>query len=207
MKRVPALEELVGSKLEPDERERLARIHELLLIAGPAPRLSPRIKQSPRRLRRRGHSWRQLQRPVVVLAAALAALLLAFLGGFVAGNRSANERTSARLIKLAGTQGAPHALASLRIAPSGGSGNWSMQLSASGLPKLPPDELYQVYLVREDKLYASCGSFRVTSRAQAISVSLNAPYPLQRGDTWVVTREHVQRDGHEASTVVLRPTT
>ena len=207
MRWVPDFDELVGGSLPPDERERLQRIHDLLVLTGPPPQLSPRIEAGPTLLMRLGRSRRQLRRGVALLAAAIAALLLAFLGGFVAGRRGGNERAVGHLVRLAGTREAPNALASLRIAPDGGAGNWPMQLSARGLPQLPQGGLYEVYLVRKGRLYASCGSFLVTRPGQAVSVSLNAPYRPRRGDTWVVAREQVQRDGHEASTVVLRPTT
>jgi hypothetical protein len=207
VRRVPDFDELVGGSLPPDERERLQRIHDLLVLTGPPPQLSPRTEAGPTLLMRLGRSRRQLRRGVALLAAAVAALLLAFLGGFIAGHRGGNERAAGQLIRLAGTHEAPTALASLRIAPSGSAGNWPMQLSARGLPQLPQGGLYEVYLVRKGRLYASCGSFLITSPARAVSVSLNAPYRPRRGDTWVVTREHVQRDGQDASTIVLRPTT
>ena len=38
----PDFDELVGTDLEPDERERLERVHELLLEAGPPPELGER---------------------------------------------------------------------------------------------------------------------------------------------------------------------
>jgi hypothetical protein len=111
------------------------------------------------------------------------------------------------LLMLTGTRDAPNALASLRIERSDSTANWPIQLSATGLPKLPTGGLYEVYLVRKGRLYAPCGSFVVTNPAQAVSVSLNAPYRLQRGDTWVVTRELERRGVSDHPTVVLRPTT
>ena len=207
MRRVPDFDELVGDSLPPDERERLQRMHDLLVLTGPPPQLSPRTEAGPTLLMRLGRSRRQLRRGAALLAAAVATLLLAFLGGFIAGHRGGNERAVGQLIRLAGTREAPTALAALWIAPSGSAGNWPMQLFERGLPQLPQGGLYEVYLVRKGRLYASCGSFLVTSRARAVSVSLNAPYRPRRGDTWVVTREHAQRDGHDASTIVLHPTT
>ncbi len=79
-----------------------------------------------------------------------------------------------------------------------------MVLSVTGLPKLPAHAYYEVYLVRNGKPWASCGTFVVDGLKRATSVSLNAPYRLQRGDTWIVTRQAPgQRD---AGITVLSPT-
>ena len=78
-----------------------------------------------------------------------------------------------------------------------------MQLSATGLPKLPARGYYAVYLVRNGKSFAPCGTFVVRSAEYGVSVTLNAPYRLRSGDSWVVTR---QLAGHHApGPVVLRP--
>ena len=81
-------------------------------------------------------------------------------------------------------------------------GNWPMTLSATGLPKLPPHGYYEVFLTRDGKICAPCGNFRrARARRSRVSVQLNAPYDLHRGDGWVVTR---QLPGHhEAGPVVL----
>jgi hypothetical protein len=72
----------------------------------------------------------------------------------------------------------------------------------TGLPKLPPRTYYEVYLFRDGHPWASCGSFVVSGSSQALRVSLNAPYKLHKGDSWVVTRQTV---GAEPGKTVLRP--
>ncbi|HJR96018.1 MAG TPA: hypothetical protein VJ807_11350, partial [Gaiellaceae bacterium] len=63
MKQPPRLDDLVGSDLEPQERARLERVHDLLLAAGPPPEPAETpIALQP--ARRRG--------AVLALAAALA---------------------------------------------------------------------------------------------------------------------------------------
>ena len=39
----PDFDELIGNELEGDERERLLRVHELLIAAGPPPELPPEL--------------------------------------------------------------------------------------------------------------------------------------------------------------------
>ena len=80
-----------------------------------------------------------------------------------------------------------------------------MTLSAVGLPKLAPHNYYEVYLIRDGKLAGSCGTFRVTNRKRAVTVTLNSPYTLEKGDSWIVTRPGP--GGVEPGKTVLRPAT
>ena len=201
----PRLDDLVGSDIPAEERERLERVHELLVAAGPPAELAPEFERGPtlamtlaRSSRRRGH------RRVALLAAAIVILLLAFIGGFVVGN-SGDGLTGSHTLKLTGTKQAPGALASLVITNADAAGNWPMQLSVTGLPKLPTPGYYEVFVTRNGKPWAPCGVFIVKSATGAVSVRLNAPYELRRGDGWVVTK---QLPGHhEAGPVVLKPLT
>ena len=55
-----------------------------------------------------------------------------------------------------------------------------------GLPKLPNDSYYELWLTRGGRELASCGTFRVHSGQT--TVALNAPYLVPRGEHpgWVV---------------------
>lgn len=204
MTRPPNFDDLVDPDLDPAERERLRRMHDLLVTAGPPPELTPEFEAGPTLAMTLGRSTRRrVQRRTALLAAAVVVLLLAFLGGYIAGNGSDNGLANGRLLKLKGTKAAPAALASLRLQAVDASGNWPMRLSVRGLPKLPPKGYYEVFLVREGKLYAPCGSFVVGSTDSTVSVQLNAPYRLRQGDSWVVTK---QLPGvRKAGAVVLKP--
>jgi hypothetical protein len=202
MTRGPDFDELVGSDVERGERERLRAAHEALLAAGPPPELSPELEAGPTLAMTLARPGRGLRRGMLLLAAALVVLGLAFTGGYIVGNGGGS--TSGETLKLAGTSAAPSALASLRIEPVDTAGNWPMQLSATGLAKLPPHGYYAVFLVRNGKIYASCGSFVVAGADRGVSVHLNAPYKLQHGDSWVVTKQ--MPGERDPGTVVLRPT-
>jgi hypothetical protein len=205
MTRPPNFDDLVGTDLDPAERERLRRAHDLLVIAGPPAELSPEFEAGPTLAMTLGRpTRRRVPRRGALLAAAVVVLALAFLAGFIAGN-GGNGVTSGRLLKLEGTKAAPAALASLRIQHVDASGNWPMRLSARGLPKLPPKGYYEVFLVRDGKIFAPCGSFIVKSPDSTVSVQLNAPYRLRTNDTWVVTKQ--LPGGQEAGAVVLKPLT
>lgn len=193
-------DELIDDDVRGAERERLQRVHELLVAAGPPAELPPHLETPTLGMtlsRRPGRARRR----VAAVAAIAAVLVIAFVLGYLAGNRGGGLAAKTSL-QLTGTKAAPDALASLRILPVDSSGNWPMRLSATGLPKLGKKWYYEVFLVRHGKIYAPCGSFVSTG---TVDVSLNAPYRLQPHDTWVVTKQH--QGDKAAGAVVLRPVT
>jgi hypothetical protein len=199
----PDFDELVGD-VKRDERERLLRVHDLLVSAGPPPELPPHLEAGPTLAMTIGGRRRRLvQRRMALLAAAIAVLLLAFLGGYIVGNN--HESATGKVVKLAGTAAAPRAQASLRVEDADAAGNWPMELAALGLPKLPPHGYYEVFLMRKGKIVGPCGSFIVKNPEVGVSVTLNAPYRLHYGDSWVVTRQ--KAGDRETGPVVLKPVT
>jgi hypothetical protein len=80
------------------------------------------------------------------------------------------------------------ALALLRVAPKDGAGNWPMQLEVNNLPtQTDPSAYYELWLSRNGKPIALCGSFRVNARTT--TVRLSVPYDFKRFNGWVVTRQ------------------
>jgi hypothetical protein len=197
----PDFDELIDDDVRGAERERLERVHELLVAAGPPAELPPHLEAGPTLGMTLSRQPGRTRRRVALVAATAAVLVIAFVFGYLAGNRGGGI-ASGTTLRLTGTAVAPSALASLRVLPADASGNWPMRLSATGLPKLDRTSYYEVFLVRNGKIYAPCGSFVSTG---AVDVTLNAPYRLRPHDTWVVTKQ--QWGGHEAGTVVLRPRT
>jgi hypothetical protein len=196
----PDFDELVGADIGGSDRERLRRTHELLLTAGPPPELSPELEAGPTlamtMARERG-ARRFRKRTGLLLAAALAVAIV-FIGGYVVGNHDTGTTQPAPAVltsQLHGTAAAKGAFASLRVLPEE-QGNWPMTLSVVGLPALPPHAYYEVYLVRTDKRWAPCGSFIVAKSDDGMTLTLNAPYELRRGDRWVVTKQLAGARGH-----------
>jgi hypothetical protein len=175
--RGPDFDALVGSDLDPGERERLRRVHDLLVTAGPPPELEPTATttapvvdlESSRR------------RPALVaLAAALGVLVFAL--GVLVGNSDEAE-SPARTVAMAGVGAASDASGSLALFPGDEAGNWPMELSVEGLA--PSDPGYELWLTKEGRRYALCGSFRVAEDGSAV-VPMNAPYELDESAGWVV---------------------
>jgi hypothetical protein len=204
--RTPNLDELVGADTTGSERERLQHVHDLLLEAGPPPELSPELEAGPNLKMTVGKRRRVVKQRALLLLAASLALLLIFLGGYAVGNHGGTDKsTTAVTLQLSGTSAVPRGVrASLEVWHRR-DGNWPMTLTAVGLPKLPPHNYYEVYLIRDGQLSGSCGTFRVTNTHRAVTVSLNSPYTLEKGDSWIVTRPGA--GGVEPGTTVLRPVT
>jgi hypothetical protein len=201
--RTPNLDELVGADATGAERERLQHVHDLLLQAGPPPELSPELEAGPNLKMTVGKRRRVVKQRALLLLAASLALLLIFLGGYAVGNRGGSDKPALVSLTLAGTSAVPHGTrASLEVWHRK-DGNWPMTLTAVGLPKLSPHNYYEVYLIRAGQLSGSCGTFRVTNPRLPVTVSLNSPYTLEKGDSWIVTRPGA--GGVEPGTTVLRP--
>lgn len=174
----PDFDELVGrDDLGGEERERLLRVHELLIAAGPPPELSPELATAPQPKAKVISIPRQRRRTVAVAAAA--ALILVFGAGWLLGHGLGDNVQ--RTVAMSG----PHdAQASIELLKADSAGNWPMVMTVSGLPKLPPGKSYTLWLTKKGRLDSPCGSFAVGKGTT--TVRLNAPYHLREYSGWVV---------------------
>jgi hypothetical protein len=176
-------DELVGEIEDPQERERLRRVHTLLLSVDPPPEVSSALREPPaaepvRLLPRRRRT------ALALLAAALAAT--AFGAGWLAGARS-DDIQAERVIPMAGTAQARGATASIELLPQDESGNWPMNVLVRGLtPSKDRSDYYELWLTRGGELAEPCGRFTV--HTGLTKVVLSVPYGLRKYDGWVVTR-------------------
>lgn len=176
--RRPDFDELVGGVLPADERERLLRVHELLLQAGPPPESAPSatvVELRPRR--RRG----------VLVALAATFVVAAFAVGIAVGDRAAGRDTDF-VVAMEGTSAAPTASASLVVYEIDDAGNWPMEVKVDGLPPAESGRPYELWLTKDGELTALCGYFKTDSGGSA-SVPMNAPYRFKEHDGWVVVEE------------------
>jgi Anti-sigma-K factor rskA len=183
----PDFREIAGGELPPDEEARLRRVHDLLVQAGPPPELPPALEEAPSAEQRGELVGLPRRRALVglLLAAALAAA--AFGGGYLAGHSSSGNGFSSRLtLPMRGTSAAPQATAALELGEAEANGNVPIRMVVEGLPSLPKDGYYELWLTRGNREIASCGSFRV--HGNRTEVSLNAPYLIPRGEHpgWIV---------------------
>lgn len=178
--RPPDFDDLVGGEVEGAERDRLRRVHDLLVAAGPPPDLSslspPATDASvtPLAERRRGG-----RRALLALAAAFGVFLVFTIGVVAADDEGPSPD---RTVAMSGPSGAS---ARLEIFDVDEAGNWPMLVDVKGLPPAREPELFQLWLTREGKPVALCGSFLTEPDGTAV-VSMNAPWRLSDFDGWVV---------------------
>ena len=133
----PDFDDLSATDIEPGERARLERVHELLVAAGPPPELSPtRLGRAPAtptarrpardRCRARGRRIR-------------------------AGRRPRGQRPQRRLRGADGRarRRRPSASASLTVFELDDAGNWPMELTVAGLTPRAGDRPFQLWLTRK----------------------------------------------------------
>ena len=204
MNRDRNLDELIGADMSGAERERLQRAHDMLLEAGPPPELSPKLEEGPT-LGMTLSKRRAVKRRAMLLLAATLAVVGVFLAGYAVANRGGGGTPASATLALKGTKEAPNAQATLEVWQSQ-AGNWPMTLTTVGLPQLPEHSYYEVYLVRDGKPWGACGAFRVGENSQQpVTVTLTAPYTLEKGDSWIVTRPAA--GGTDPGKTVLHPVT
>lgn len=198
------LRELLGEDVEPGELERLRRVHELLVAAGPPPELSPALESAPRvggrGLGAGGFSW--FGRPRLAAAVALAAAIAAaFFGiGYLTGHSSGGEGFKAeRSVLMHGTAAAPKALASIEVGKRDANGNVPMIVHVRGLPNVDGG-YYELYLTKNRRPVVTCGTFNAGDR---VTLQLSIPYSLDKSryDGWIVTRERF-KGSHPGPTVL-----
>ena len=189
----PDFNDLVGGEVQGDERERLRRVHDLLLAAGPPPELSDALASPPGVEHEAtipvlpSNVPRRRLAAALVLAAALSAVTFGL--GYLIAERGVQEEAFAVdfVVAMRGTQAAPDAHASLAVGKKDDDGNWPMRMTVRNLPELPKSGRYELFLTRKGKLVASCGSFLISTDKTV--VPLNAPFKLNSYDGWVVVPE------------------
>jgi hypothetical protein len=200
MTRPPEFRELVGDDLPDEERDRLLRVHELLVQAGPPPELAPALATTPVAESRVRLLPRRRARAVLLLAAALAAVM--FGAGYFVGGR--HEKSSAfktaRVVKLHGTARTPSALAVVRVGPRDTDGNLPMLVTVQGLPKLPATDYYLLALTKHGKPIVTCGTFRMGGGSATTTVRFAVAYRISDFDGWTVVE---YRHGRHVEPVVL----
>jgi hypothetical protein len=190
MREPPDLRELVGDDLPPSELEKLRRADELLRsVPAPPSHVPQTLTQSVTALTVPEPFW---SRRRLVTAVALAAALSALFFGL--GRWTAGSDVDPRLtVSMQATQDAPEAAAVIEVGEGDeASGNWELELEVEGLPKLPRDRYYALWLEKDGEYAATCGTFNVGEGTT--TVRLTVSYRLSEYDAWVIS-EHDEEDG------------
>ena len=180
MSRHPDFRELVGNDLEPAERERLERVHDMLIAAGPPPELPQELADPPRPEGKLVELARRRLRTGLVLAAAI--VIAAFAVGYLLGARG-EESTSGSItaVKTAVLGKSASRLAVVRIGDLDENGNRPMVVTVDGLDRLSGGDYYTLFMTRNGKPIVTCGTFNVRDDG-VTTVRLTSAYDLERFD-------------------------
>jgi hypothetical protein len=209
----PRFEDLVDPVDDPQERDRLRGVHELLVQAGPPPELSPALAtiappddSAATVDEERDFAWlprRRLGAGLVLVGAVLAAT---FGGGYLAGGSGSDgsERTAGiQISRSVALTGDGNASAVVNVGRRDADGNWPMILTVRGLPPLTEGDYYVLALSKDGKPTVTCGTFNVSTRGQR-TLRMSAAYNLKGFDGWVVTR-YDAKTHHERPVLWTKP--
>jgi hypothetical protein len=191
MTRPPEFDDLMSDDVPEAERERLQRVHELLLVAGPPPEVSPELEAGPNLVLTppKPERKRPSVRRVLLLAAAITG---AGFIGYAIGK--SNDFPITQTMAMRGTLAAPQAVGRLDIGEQDGQ-NWVMRLEVTGLPVVGKKQYYEVFLTKRGKIIAPCGWFVVRPDHEQTVAYMTAPYNIN-GAGWIVTKVHVGHKGN-----------
>lgn len=180
MSRHPDFHDLVGNELEPGERERLERVHDMLIAAGPPPELPQQLSEPPRPEGKLVELARRRLRTGLVLAAAL--VITTFAVGYLFGARGEDTSSgSFTVTKQVVLEKSAERSAVVGIGDRDSSGNWPMTVQVQGLDHLPKGDYYTLFMTRDGKPVVTCGTFNV-SKDGLTTIRFSIAYDIDRFD-------------------------
>jgi hypothetical protein len=199
----PDFREIVGEEGASDER--LRRVHDLLVAAGPPAEMSARVTNPPDVEHSKVLEFKR-RRPATLLAVGIAAAAAAFVIGYGVGQRQ-NSFSAQASIPMHGVGAVNKAAeAQIKVGSHDDGGNYPLEMQVKGLRDAPKGGWYELLLSKKGKPTASCGDFAVDGGET--TVRLSVPYDLpdwhqkKLYDGWVV----VLHRAHEKSAPVVMST-
>jgi hypothetical protein len=178
--RQPDFHDLVGNDLESGERERLERVHDMLIAAGPPPELPQELAEPPRPEGKLVELARRRLRTGLVLAAAI--VIAVFAVGYFLGARGDDSSSGSFTAEKTAVLGkSPDRLAVVQIGPVDEDGNRPMVVNVDGLDRLKGGDYYTLFMTRNGKPIVTCGTFNVGEKG-VTTVRLSVAYDLARFD-------------------------
>jgi hypothetical protein len=198
----PDFRELVGDEGEREELDRLRRVHELLVAAGPPPELSPRVANPPEVEESKVLEFKR-RRPATLLLAGVAAAAAAFVIGYAVGDH--HSSFSAQFsVPMHGLAQARAAEASVEVGSHDSGGNYPLEMTVKGLPHAPKGGFYELLLSKKGVPTKSCGDFVVDGNVTTVRLSVPYDLPDWRAkrlyDGWVVV---LHKPGQSSAPVVM----
>jgi hypothetical protein len=184
MSKGPDLRDVIGDDVPDDELRRIERADALLRSVPAPPASVPQTVTSA--VLDIARKQRVLPHRRLAAALALAAVVAAALFGL--GYWAGDNRGLAEDYRVAmrATDEARGASAVIRVGERDShTGNVTLELDVSGLPKLPEGGYYALWLAKDGRYAATCGTFGVGENET--TVSMNVSYDFKRYDAWVIT--------------------
>ena len=193
------LRELLGEDVPAEELEELRRVDALLRSVPPPPQVPDSLDRAVMQLAAPTRRWtRRRGAGALALAAALSALFFGV--GFWVGGDDFETRAT---IPLEATASAASAHGVIRLGEHE-NGNIGIEIEVVGLKPLPERGYYVLWLAKDGEYAATCGSFNVDEAGSA-DVYMNASYPLEDYDEWVITAHLPGRPPEEAPWLLRAP--
>ena len=184
----PDFTNLVGDDGSPEELERLRRVHDMLIAAGPPPELSPSMAHAPDVEESKVVAIGR-RRPTTMIALAAALAVVTFLVGYAVADKRTGFSSKAE-VPMHGVGPARSATADIAIGSHDVSGNYPLQMTVQGLKPLPKGGWYELLLSKHGKPTLPCGTFAMGG--QPLTIRLSVPYDLsdfgKLFDGWVVVK-------------------
>jgi hypothetical protein len=173
--------DLVGDDLSQEERAKLERVDRLLrTVPAPPSEVPGSLDRAVNRIgteRRQWTPWRLVA--AVALAVTLAALFFG-VGRWTTGGEP-HYRASIQMTPAAST---PRASALIKLGDRDANGNWKLKLQVDGVPELSGDGYYVLWLAKDGKYAATCGTFKVRGDT---TIDMTVSYRLSEYDAWVIS--------------------
>ena len=199
----PDFHELVGDEGGREELDRLRRVHDLLVAAGPPPELSPAVAGPPEVEESKVLEFKR-RRPATLLAIGVAAAAAAFVIGYVVGDRQNSFSANGAPIPMHGIGKAVAARGDIKVGSHDSGGNYPLEMSVQGLAQVPKGGWYELLLSKKGRPTLPCGDFAVDGTRTTIRLSV--PYDFSElhkkhlFDGWVVV---LHKPGQHTAPVVM----
>jgi hypothetical protein len=174
--------DLVGDDLSKEERAKLERVDRLLRsVPAPPSEVPGSLDRAVNRIGTERRHWtpRRLA-AAVALAVTLAALSFG-VGRWTTGD-DPHYRAS---IQMKPTASNPRASALIMLGDRDANGNWKLRLQVDGLPELGGDDYYVLWLAKDGKYAATCGTFKARGDT---TIDMTVSYRLSDYDAWVISK-------------------
>jgi hypothetical protein len=173
--------DLVGDDLSQEERAKLERVDRLLRSVPAPPSEVP--GSLDRAVNRIGTERRQWTPRRLLVAMTLAVTLAALFFGLGRWTTSGEPHYRAT-IQMTPAASNPGASALIKLGDRDANGNWKLKLQVGGLPELTGDGYYVLWLAKDGKYAATCGTFKVRGDT---TIDTTVSYRLSEYDAWVIS--------------------